>query len=143
MNKKIKSANNAQNNNLCTSLKEFVDVSLLSYWQDILCLNDWHIVLKKDCSPLDMQLKGVAGETEWEEVNKCAVIRIISKKDYGDRILPYNFEQILVHELLHLKFCLLGESGNDLQDRLIHQMIEDISKSLIRVKDGINGNNGQ
>ena len=109
---------------------------LLNYWQRVLCLNDWKIVLKEDCSPNEMILKDVSGETEWEETNKCAVVRIISEKDYGDRIIPFNFEKTLIHELLHLKFCLLGESGNNLQDRFVHQLIDDMARALYQAKSG-------
>ena len=108
---------------------------LLKEWQHRLRLDDWKIVLKEDCSPNDMVLKDVVGETEFEEVNKCAVIRIITEKDYGNRIIPFNFEKTLIHELLHLKFCLLGESGNDLQNRIVHQLIEDMSKALVDAKE--------
>ncbi len=108
---------------------------LLKEWQHRLGLDDWKIVLKEDCSPNDMVLKDVVGETEFEEVNKCAVIRIITEKDYGNRIIPFNFEKTLIHELLHLKFCLLGESGNDLQNRIVHQLIEDMAKALVDAKE--------
>ena len=108
---------------------------LLKEWQHRLGLDDWKIVLKEDCSPNDMVLKDVVGETSFEEVNKCAVIRIITEKDYGDRIIPFNFEKTLIHELLHLKFCLLGESGNDLQNRIVHQLIEDMAKALVDAKE--------
>ena len=103
-------------------------------WKDRLGLQDWHIELRDNCSPNDMNLRDCAGETEWQEVSKCAVIRIISEKDYGDRIVPFDKEKTLVHELLHCKFSLLGESGNDLQDRLQHQLIEDIAKVLVDAK---------
>ena len=108
---------------------------LLKEWQHRLGLDDWKIVLKEDCSPNDMVLKDVVGETEFEEINKCAVIRIITEKDYGNRIIPFNFEKTLIHELLHLKFCLLGESGNDLQNRIVHQLIEDMAKALVDAKE--------
>ena len=112
---------------------------LLKEWQHRLGLDDWCIVLKDNCSPNDMVLKDCAGETEWQEVGKCAVIRIISKKDYGDRIVSFDKEKTLVHELLHCKFCLLGESGNDLQDRLAHQLIDDMAKALVSAKRSCNG----
>lgn len=107
---------------------------LLKEWKERLGLQDWYIELKDNCSPNDMVLKDCAGETEWQEVDKCAVIRIISKKDYGSRILPFDKEKTLVHELLHCKFCLLGESGNDLQDRIQHQLIDDMSRALVDAK---------
>lgn len=109
---------------------------LLKEWKHRLQLDDWHIVLIENCSPNDMTLKDCAGETEWGEVGKTAVIRIIDKKDYGSRIEPFDFEKTLVHELLHCKLCLLGESGNDLQDRLVHQYIDDLAKALVSAKRG-------
>lgn len=108
--------------------------NLLKEWKHILQLDDWNIELIENCSPNDMLLKDVAGETEWNEVGKTAIIRIIDKKDYGKRIEPFDFEKTLVHELLHCKFCLLEESGNDLQDRLVHQYIENLAKIFIKMK---------
>lgn len=108
----------------------------LKEWQDRLGLSDWRIKLYEECSPNDMVSMNVAGETEWTESNKTAAIRIISKKDYGNRIVPFNPEKTLVHELLHLKFCLIGESGNDLQDRVVHQLVDDMARALIDAKYG-------
>ena len=108
----------------------------LKEWKHRLQLDDWHIELIENCSPNDMTLKDCAGETEWSEVGETAVIRIIDKKDYGKRIVPFDFEKTLVHELLHCKLCLLGESGNDLQDRLVHQYIDDLAKALVSAKRG-------
>lgn len=108
----------------------------LKHWQHCLGLDDWTIKLKTDCSPNDMTISNVSGETEWTECGKTAVIRIISEKDYGDRIVPFDPEKTLVHELLHLKLCLLGESGNDLQDRLVHQLIDDLARAFVYEKEG-------
>lgn len=104
---------------------------LLEKWKYRLGLQDWFIVLNDNAIPSDMMLDNVAGETEWTESNKTAVIRILREDCYGDRIVPFNFEKTLVHELLHLKFCLLGESGNDLQDRYVHQLIDDLARAFV------------
>jgi hypothetical protein len=53
--------------------------------------------------------------------------------------LEYDKEKTLVHELLHLKFSFLGESGNDLQDRVAHQVLNDLAKSLVDAKRSGNG----
>ena len=37
-------------------------------------------------------------------------------------------------ELLHLKFSLLGENENELQNRLVHQLIDDLAKALVGAK---------
>ena len=104
---------------------------LLEKWKARLGLSDWVIHLNEDVLPSDMMMQNVAGETEWTESNKCAVIRIVREDCYGERIVPFNFEKTLIHELLHLKFCLLGESGNDLQDRYVHQLIDDLARAFV------------
>ena len=106
----------------------------LLYWQRVLGLTDWRIKLKTDCFMSELILQNAAGETEWSETIKTAYIRIISAEEYGERIVPFNPEKTLVHELLHLKFCLLGESGNNLQDRYIHQLIDDVARALVEAK---------
>ena len=107
---------------------------LMGEWQSILDLDDWTIKLNEDVSPNDMQMQGVSGECIWDEIHKAATINIINQKDYGDRILPFDKEKTLVHELLHIKFCMIDNSGNELFDKMLHQLIEDIAKSLIRTK---------
>lgn len=106
---------------------------LLSEWQWRLNLGDWVIRIEPDCLPDDMGLENVAGETEWVEVNKSAVIRIINPDLYGERIIPFDFEKTLVHELLHLKFCLL-ESDDELRNRVVHMLIEDMARALVITK---------
>lgn len=107
---------------------------LLKYWQKHLGLNDWFIELRDNSSPNDMILKNVAGECEYDEVNKTAVIRIISQNDYGNRVLPFDKEKTLVHELLHIKFWLIENSENELQNRFVHQLIEDFAKIMVELK---------
>ena len=107
---------------------------LLREWQHRLGLDNWHIELKDNVSPNDMQQVGVCGECEYDTVNSCAVIRILNKKDYGDRILPFNKEKILVHELLHIKMWFIYESDCDLQSKMVHQLIDDMARALVDAK---------
>ena len=109
-------------------------IALLNKWQKRLGLEGWVIRLNEDVSPNDMQSYGVSGECVWDEIHKAATINIINEKDYGDRILPFDKEKTLVHELLHIKFCMLDNSGNELHDRLLHQLIEDMATALIRTE---------
>jgi hypothetical protein len=111
-----------------------MDTSLLHYWVEVLGLESWTIKLVVDCSPNDMTLANVAGEAEWDATSRSAIIRILDPKDYGDRIVPFDPEKTLVHELLHLKFAMLDESGDNLRDRLTHQIIDDLAKALVRAK---------
>lgn len=106
---------------------------LLREWQRRLNLGDWVIRIVPDCLPDDMGLENNSGEAEWVEVNKSAVIRIINPELYGERIIPFDFEKTLVHELLHLKFSLI-ESDNDLRNRVVHMLIEDMARALVIAK---------
>lgn len=112
---------------------------LLEKWQKRLGLTDWVIDLRDNMTPDEMSLQGVAGQCEWQEVKKAAVISIIKPECYGERITPFNFERTLVHELLHIKFCLLDDSGNALQDRVLHQIIEDLAKAFVEKDDKNDG----
>ena len=112
---------------------------LLKEWQHRLALDDWYLVLRTDCSPNDMELKEVQGETNWDEVNKCAIIRIINEKDYGDRILPMDKEKVLVYELLHIKFWLIQGNDCDLQNRYVHHLIDEMAVALVDAKRSGNG----
>ena len=57
-------------------------------------------------------------------------IEIINPAYYGDRILPFDFEKTLVHELLHLKFSFWCQNEDDVGDRVMHQMIDDLARAL-------------
>ena len=106
---------------------------LLIEWQNRLGLMDWKIKLSPNCEPQEME-ENCVGCTSWQEVNKTAHICIIDEKYYGERIAPFNFEKTLVHELLHLKTCLLFDTGNELQDRIAHQIIDDLARAFVDAK---------
>ena len=106
---------------------------LLKYWQKKLDLMDWHIVLRDNCPITDFTIQNAEGETEWQTVHKCAVIRIIREEEYGTRILPFYKEQVLIHELLHIKFAVLWDNNTDIQNDLLHQQIESLAKTLYEV----------
>ena len=111
-------------------------MTILEKWQARLDLKDWTIKLRENVSPNDMQIPGVAGECTWDEIHKAATINIGNEKDYGNRIVPFDKEKTLVHELLHIKFCMVDNSGNELFDKLLHQLIEDLAKALIKAERG-------
>lgn len=105
--------------------------ALLRKWIKKLHLQDWKIELRENSTPSDFVDDNNCGECEWQETEKSAIIRILNPIYYGERIIPFNFERILVHELLHIKFCLLWDSGNKLQDRIVHQLIADLAKVFV------------
>ena len=107
---------------------------LLKEWQKRLDLTDWDIILKEDCRVCDFTLQDCAGECEYDLTHKIAVIRLIKESEYGERITSYDKEKTLVHELLHCKFALIDNSGNDIVDRYIHQLINDLAKAFVDAK---------
>ena len=107
---------------------------LLKEWQKRLGLHEWHIKLIYNCKPEDMTLDGCSGCTEWTESVKAATIEILSPTSYGNRILPFDFEKTLVHELLHLKLSLVSDNVPDLQARYMHQIIDDFARAFVDAK---------
>ena len=107
---------------------------LLKEWQPRLDLTDWIIKVNENVSPNDMQSQDACGECIGDMVHKTAIINIMDEKDYGDRVIPFDKEKTLVHELLHCKFAMIDDSGNDIFDRYIHQLIEDLAKALVKAK---------
>lgn len=103
---------------------------LLEKWQKKLCLQEWRIKLVTRLRPEEMSVSNAAGCTDWSESIKTARIEIINPAYYGDRIVPFNFEKTLVHELLHLKFSFWCQDEYSVADRLMHQMIDDLARAL-------------
>lgn len=81
-----------------------------------------------------MELNGCDGCTEWTECIKTARIEIIDPQYYGERIVPFDFEKTLVHELLHLKTCLVSDMVDEFQARYMHQMIDDLARAFVDAK---------
>lgn len=79
-------------------------------------------------------------ETTWETTNKCARIKVISKEEYEERMLAYDFEKILVHELLHCKFSMIDKDLNTYEgivaEQARHQLIDDLARALVMAKRG-------
>ena len=105
---------------------------LLEEWKKRLGLEEWTISLEDGL--YELSLPDCAGCTEWSEVGKTAKIQLIHPSVYGERIVPYDKEKTLVHELLHLKLCFLQETENELQNRIVHQLIDDLAKALVSAK---------
>ena len=109
---------------------------LLDEWKARLGLQAWRIKLVPNCRPEDMALEGCAGCTEWTESVKTARIEIVDPVYYGERIIPFDFEKTLIHELLHLKTCLISDGVPQLQERYMHQIIDDLARAFVDAKRG-------
>lgn len=108
--------------------------ALLEEWTKRLGLQDWVIHINDNCKPEDMAVEDTVGCSEWSESIKTARIDILGEEYYGERIRPYDFERILVHELLHLKLSLISSQVSDLQERYTHQLIDDLARALVDAK---------
>lgn len=115
---------------------------LLAEWKERLGLHDWRIKLVDNCKPEDMFMEDVAGCTEWGEAGKTARIEMLDPQYYGERIVPFDWEKTLVHELLHLKTCLISDQWDALQVRYMHQMIDDLARAFVDAKRCGGGENG-
>lgn len=109
------------------------ELALLEKWKRKLCLQEWRIKLLTCLRPEEMTMSDAAGCTEWSEASKTARIEIIDPAYYGDRIVPFDFEKTLVHELLHLKFSFWCQNEDDVGDRVMHQMIDDLARAFTEV----------
>lgn len=108
--------------------------ALLNDWMERLNMQDWTVQLQDCCDPDEMFMQEVSGCTQWQEVGKAAVIQIIDPDLYGRRIKPFDYEVTLVHELLHLKTCLITDVDDPLQARVGHMLIDDLAETLVAVK---------
>nr|DAS87054.1 MAG TPA: PipA protein [Caudoviricetes sp.] len=108
---------------------------LFNEWKKRLRLQDWIIHLEDDVSPADMSDPDNVGETNWCESTKLATIKLMSESGVSKySITPIDKEKVLVHELMHLKLSLLDDSGNRLQDRVVHQLVDDLALALVDAK---------
>lgn len=106
---------------------------LLREWQARLGLTDWQILLQDELTADEMELDCCDGCCSMQEVNKTAVVQLLKPECYGERLLPYDEEKTIVHELLHIKFTLL-DGVSDLHDRVLHQIVEEFARLLVRLK---------
>ena len=119
-----------------------MEEKLLEEWQERLGLQDWQIILKYNCKKDQMDDPQYSvGETNWETTNKCARICIISKEEYGTgKMLDFDFEKTLVHELLHCKFSMIDKDLNTYEgivtEQARHQLINDLAMALVMAKRG-------
>lgn len=106
---------------------------LLIEWVERLHLQNWTIKVADQMLPESMTEKDDMGCVVFDEVNHAARIEILDPKYYGDRVLPFDHEKILVHELLHLKLCFLF-AGDELHDRILHSLLDEIAVALVEAK---------
>lgn len=110
---------------------------LLDEWQERLGLRDWYIDVAI-CSTGEMGDKENLGEVSVDRINKTACIRILREEDYAlaEMFLKQPHEEVLIHELLHLKFTGFDEKNREEAyfELMQHQTLESIARALYAAK---------
>ena len=110
---------------------------LLREWQNRFGLFDWQIKLIDKCRTDEMDVQDAEGCTTWVESTKCADIQLLDEELYPQNAVGRgsDWERCLVHELLHCKLCFLQDIDNStLQNRVCHQMIDDLARAFVDAK---------
>ena len=107
---------------------------LCDEWNQRLGLSDWAIVVRPNCKPEDMSEQDVSGSTTYNEVCKAAMMELIDPQYYGERIIPLDLEKTIVHEMLHLKLALVADHVGEMQERYMHQIIDDLARAFVDAK---------
>lgn len=107
--------------------------ALFEKWVKILKLGDWDILFYWRVHPAEMAEKYSAGCTSYNWVCKQAVIQIADPAKYKMDMegFPFDYEQILVHELMHLKMALVDDPDDRMIGAVVHQLVDDLAKSLV------------
>ena len=113
---------------------------MIKWWKRKLFLNHWFLAgTLVDADEMDDK----CGHIDFCTQNMTGYIKI-SKNDekiYADNMIKYCAEEILVHEILHVKYNLLQPDRSLYEsvytDICQHQLLEQMARSLICVKYGL------
>lgn len=100
-------------------------------WSGILHLEAWDVRFQWRVRARDMNIADALGCTSYKHESHQAIIQMLDPVDFENDLFQYDYEKTLVHELLHLKFADLDDSGDPLRDKLTHQMIDDLARAFM------------
>lgn len=108
--------------------------ALFEEWVKILQLEEWDIRFHWRVDPKRMKIADCAGDTSYNDVCKQAVIEIADLDLYETDMdgFEVDYEQVLVHELMHLKLSILDDTDNELQNKTVHHLVDGLARSLIK-----------
>lgn len=110
---------------------------LLDEWKERLGLQEWAISLAINVPIKDLDEND--GNVEYDTSLKVARIKIAVENEDERNWVKYDFEEILIHELLHIKLGLIDlQEVRSYEQKLltdtIHQLVEDIAQALMMAK---------
>lgn len=112
---------------------------LFEKWVKILRLEEWDIHFKWGCDPMRMAVRDSAGCTSYNDVCRQAVIEIADLRLYqSDMDFDIDYEQIIVHELMHLKMSILDTGESEIQNKSVHILVDSLARALINASRGGN-----
>lgn len=84
----------------------------------------------------NMVLEDAYGTCTYNREIQSAMIQIMDELDIGatDTLAPFDYEVVLVHELLHIKFAWADNPANDLEKALTHSLIQELAKSFVQTR---------
>lgn len=83
---------------------------LRDYWQQVLRLQDWDIIIK---IKRGYEMGNDCGNVNYQGYSKKAIINLLDPDDYSNEDFAYDIEETLVHELLHLRFSGAVNNASD------------------------------
>lgn len=109
--------------------------ALLRKWVSILGLESWNIVFRWKLRANDMAIPDSLGCAQFTFESRQAIIQMLDPVDFDNPDFTYDYEKTLVHELLHLKFAKIDDSGDALRDKITHQLIDDLARAFVKCKE--------
>lgn len=121
----------------------------LREWQHILFLDGWLIIAHIEDELIDSEgekVEDAAGLNTFVFESSQSNIQLLSEKTYkaNNNLFKHCMEKDLVHELLHCKYAWMQSDGRKYENVYLeakeHQLLEEMAKSLIMSKYGIDYN---
>lgn len=122
---------------------------VLREWQHRLFLDGWLIlayITDEIVDPDGVEVTDAAGYNSLVFELSISNIQLLSDETYKEKNMLFKHcqEKDLVHELLHCKYDWLGNQGGTYEgvylDATEHQKLEEMAKSLIMAKYGVDYN---
>lgn len=110
--------------------------ALFDEWVKRLHLEEWDIDFQWRVLEKDMTEPNSTGCTSANVIDRQAIIQMVDPVDFPNSPFTYDYEKTLVHELLHLVFWDMDDTGDKLRDHLTHCMIDRMARALVSAKRG-------
>ena len=108
--------------------------ALCKEWQDVLRLRDWDVqaelVRYWEIPDKKGETAFLSNNQRWAKVR----LRVHDDTPTADNFAPTDLEQVLVHELLHVKFHDCERDIEELYGRDLHRVVEELADALVMLK---------